>query len=108
MSDRTIVVRRQFDMSADTYSGVPTHSASFQAQRHFAVEKWRPIAGHAWFASVCCLSVRRGQGPGDRRTAAVGPLGTIRQNDAASRKTGALQAGITNSPVLADRPPRIA
>lgn len=37
MSDRTAVVRRQFDMSADTFSGTRTDSASFQAQRRFAL-----------------------------------------------------------------------
>lgn len=37
MSDRTAAVRRQFDVSADTYSEIRTHSASFQEQRRFAL-----------------------------------------------------------------------
>ena len=72
------------------------------------LEKWRPIAGHAWFASVFCLSVHRGQPPGGRRPAAVAPVRTSPQNDAARRTTRALPGSITDSSALADRPPRIA
>lgn len=72
------------------------------------LEKWRPIAGHAWFASVFCLSVHRGQPPRDHRPAPIAPAHASPQTDTARHTTRVLPASITDSLPPADRPPRIA